>query len=150
MTDHSLTNFQISRYYQNNPQYGGCLSKDQLTKMKPNGKFYIVNMMSSTSGNGSHWVMVYDCDPVCIFYADSYGISAPPEIITFMKKSGKQLRYNHLQFQQINSSECGEYAIRMIDNLLSGRAYNDGLLGKPCKQNEISVNSIYNTISKKK
>jgi hypothetical protein len=60
--------------------------KDELKSLKPpkNGN-YIVNLESSTNGNGSHWLALLIRDKKC-FYCDSFGVLPPQEIITFCKR----------------------------------------------------------------
>ena len=42
MPPHFLTNFEIQKYYQNEPRFNGAYSRDNLTKIK-NGT-YIINL----------------------------------------------------------------------------------------------------------
>ena len=89
----TLSNFQINEYFSKNKRFGGCCCKDELVDKKPGNKFWIINMQDSKDGNGTHWVLVYDCEKGsrgpskrCIYF-DSYGISPPEEIKEFMRKS---------------------------------------------------------------
>ena len=42
MPTHPLTNFEIQKYYQNEPRFNGVYSRDNLKKIK--GKAYIINL----------------------------------------------------------------------------------------------------------
>ena len=119
-TDRSLTNFEIDKYYQQNNFYGGCFSKDQLPK-QIQSKFYIINMDNHNQG-GSHWVLVYNCDDRYCLYFDSFGISPPDQIRTFMRKSKKKMIYPTTDYQSIDSSQCGEFCIYIINQLQENKA----------------------------
>ena len=42
MSPHSLTNFEIQKYYQNEPKFNGVYSRNNLCKIK--NQAYIVNL----------------------------------------------------------------------------------------------------------
>ena len=42
MLPHSLTNFEIQKYYQNKPKFNGIYSRDNLHKIKE--EVYVVNL----------------------------------------------------------------------------------------------------------
>ena len=118
----TLSNFQINEYFSKNKRFGGCCCKDELINKKPVNKFWIVNMQDSDDGNGSHWVLVYDCERKRSIYFDSYGISPPEEIKEFMRKSKKPLVYSDAQYQTLDSSNCGYYCIDTINRLEKGQS----------------------------
>ena len=51
MPPHPLTNFEIQKYYQNEPRFNGAYSRDNLPKAKDGA--YIINL-DEYSGIGSH------------------------------------------------------------------------------------------------
>ena len=53
MPPHPLTNFEIQKYYQNEPRFNGVYSRDNLPKIKDEA--YIINL-DEYSGIGTHWV----------------------------------------------------------------------------------------------
>ena len=53
---HSLTNFEIQKYYQNEPRFNGAYSRDNLPKIKDGT--YIINL-DEYSDIGTHWVSLY-------------------------------------------------------------------------------------------
>ena len=55
MPPHTLTNFEIRRYYQNVLRFNGVYSRDKLQSIK-NGE-YIINL-DEYSDIGTHWVAV--------------------------------------------------------------------------------------------
>jgi hypothetical protein len=78
---------------------------------------YIINLQSSTQGNGSHWIAlcIEDKD---IFYFDSFGIICPSEVTNFCKRIPKSsLAYNDLQIQHIDAQTCGWYCVSFLLHL---------------------------------
>ena len=45
MPPHPLTNFEIQKYYQNQPRFNGVCSRDNLPKIKDGA--YAINLMST-------------------------------------------------------------------------------------------------------
>ena len=56
MPPHPLTNFEIQRYYQNEPRFNGVYSRVNLTEIKDG--VYIRNV-DEYSDIGTHWVALY-------------------------------------------------------------------------------------------
>ena len=57
MTPHPLTNFEIEAYYQNEPQFNGVYSKDNLLDKIKDGA-YIINL-DEYFDIGTHWIALY-------------------------------------------------------------------------------------------
>ena len=53
---HPLTNFEIQKYYKNEPRFNGVYSRDNLPKMKDG--VYIINL-DEYSDIGTHWIDLY-------------------------------------------------------------------------------------------
>ena len=53
---HSLTNFEIQKYYQYEPRFNGVYSRDNLPKIKDGT--YIINL-DEYSDIGTHWVALW-------------------------------------------------------------------------------------------
>ena len=53
MLPHPLTNFEIQKYYQNEPGFNGVYSRDNLTEIKDGA--YVINL-DEYSGIGTHSV----------------------------------------------------------------------------------------------
>ena len=53
---HPLTNFEIQKYYQNEPTFNGAYSRNNLPKMW-NGP-YVINLDEYES-TGTHWIAFY-------------------------------------------------------------------------------------------
>ena len=75
MSPHPLTNFEIQKYYQNEPRFNGVYSKDGA---------YIINL-DEYSDIGTHWVALYVQNNVTYF--DSFGVEhIPKEIKAFINR----------------------------------------------------------------
>ena len=109
-----LSNFdieEIANHYNLDVQ---IIMKDELKNMKPINTNYIINLESSTMGNGTHWMALKIQDKNCV-YCDSYGMLPPEEIISFCKRISKShLSYNTKEIQDINAQTCGFFAIAFI------------------------------------
>ena len=53
MPPHLITNFEIQKYYQNEPTFNGVYSRDNLQKIKDGA--YIIHL-DKYSDIGTHWV----------------------------------------------------------------------------------------------
>jgi hypothetical protein len=86
----------------------GVFMKDELPSKLKCG-FYVVNLQSSTVGNGTHWVAFY-YNSKNSFYFDAFGFPAPVEIEQKLKK----YKYNEKQIQNLKSTACGYYCVCFI------------------------------------
>jgi hypothetical protein len=89
--------------------------KDEMKSLKhsKNGN-YIINLQSSSQGNGTHWLCLAIRDKKC-FYCDNFGVLPPQEVISFCKRIPKSsLGYNGFGFQHIKSETCGFYAVGLL------------------------------------
>ena len=84
MPPHSLTNFEIQKYYQNEPRFNGVYSRDNLPKIKDGA--YVINFYEY-SDIGTHWIALY-VQNYNVTYFDSFGVEdIPKEIKTFIGRS---------------------------------------------------------------
>ena len=67
---HPLTNFEIQKYYQNEPKYNGAYSRNNLFKIKDGA--YVINLHEYES-IGTHWMALY-VNENNITYFDSFGV----------------------------------------------------------------------------
>jgi hypothetical protein len=135
----STSSTQFDNYYQGEKLYGGCYSKDELDKVKPSGKFFIINLQDSTDGDGTHWTCVVDFLPNHVIFTDPFGISPAPPIVSFMAKSPKLAIYSTLDYQSIDSENCGSFCAYFIDELLKGHSlqnFDKDLTSHPSQKNE--------------
>ena len=56
MLPHSLTNFEVQKYYQNEPRFNGVYSRDNLPKIKDGA--YVINL-DEYPDIGTHWLALY-------------------------------------------------------------------------------------------
>ena len=86
MPPHPLTNFEIQKYYQNEPRFNGVYSRDNLPKRssaKLKDGAYKINL-DEYSDIGTHWVALY-VQNNDIIYFDSFGVEhIPKEIKKFI------------------------------------------------------------------
>ena len=70
MSPHPVTNFDIQKYYQNEPRFNGVYSRDNLPKVKDGA--YVIDL-AECSDIGTHWVAlcVHNND---VTYFGSFGV----------------------------------------------------------------------------
>ena len=56
MLPHPLTNFEIQKFYQNEPKFNGVYSRNNLPKIKDGA--YVINLDDFKS-IGFHWIVLY-------------------------------------------------------------------------------------------
>jgi hypothetical protein len=112
-----LNNFELEHIAQH---YGFPLTvvmKDELVNHKPKSGNYIINLESSSQGNGTHWMSLGIHNKQC-FYQDSFGIIPPKEVIDFCKKiPNSRLAFSEIQMQEITTETCGFYSIGLLIHL---------------------------------
>ena len=72
MPPHSLTNFEIQKYYKNESEFNGVYSRDNLPDKVKDGA-YIINL-DEYSDTGTHWVALYVVNNNDVTYFDSFGV----------------------------------------------------------------------------
>ena len=129
MLPHLLTNFEIQKYYQNEPKFNGVYSRDNLpeqssTKCKSveiKDGAYGINL-DEYSDIGTHWVASYGQNNVTFF--DSFIIEhIPKEIKTFV--SYKNIKTNIFRIRAYDSIMCGCLCIGFIDFMLAEKTLID-------------------------
>ena len=81
MPPHPLNNFEIQKYYQNEPRFNGIYSTDKLSKT--NDGAYVINL-DEYSDMGTHQIPLYALNDN-VTYFDSFGAEhIPKEIKTFI------------------------------------------------------------------
>ena len=71
MPPHPLTNFEIQRYYQNEPRFNGVFSRNNLPKKIKHGA-YIINL-AEYADVGMHGIALF-CNRNETFYFGSFGV----------------------------------------------------------------------------
>ena len=70
MLPHPLTNFEIQKYYQNEPRFNGVYSRDNLPKIKDG--VYVINL-DEYSDIGTYWIALNVVNNN-VTYFDSFGV----------------------------------------------------------------------------
>ena len=78
MPPHPLTNFEIEKYYKNEPRFNGVFPRNNLPK-KNKDWAYIINL-DEYSNVGTHWIALF-CKKNEIIYFDSFGVEYIPNKI---------------------------------------------------------------------
>ena len=77
MSPHPLTNFQVQKYYQNEPKFNGVSSKNNSPKI--NDVVYVINLDEYKSIR-THWIALH-LNENNIIYFDSFGVEHIPKEI---------------------------------------------------------------------
>ena len=78
MLPHPLTNFEIQKYYKNEPRFNGVFSRNNIFEKIKNGA-YIINF-DEYKDVGTHWIALF-CKKNEIVYFDCFGVEHIPEEI---------------------------------------------------------------------
>ena len=121
MPPHPLTNFEIQKYYENEPIFIGFFSRDNMPKKIRDGA-YIINL-DEYADAGTHWIALF-CKRSEIVYFDSFVVEHVPEEI---KESieNKNIKANIFWVQANNSVMCGYFCIGFIDFIQAGKKLTD-------------------------
>ena len=116
-----MTNFEIQKYYQNEPRFNGVYSRDDLPKLKDGA--YVINL-DEYSDVGTHWVALYVRNDD-ITYFGSFGVEhIPKEIKTFIGHPCS-IKANIFRIQAYDSIICGYFCIGSIDFMFSGKTLTE-------------------------
>ena len=117
MLPHPLTNFEIQKYYENEPRFNGVFSRENLPKKIKDGA-YVINL-DEYADTGTHWTALF-CSKNEIVYFDSFGVEyIPEEIKEFI--GNKSIKENILRIQASNSIMWGQFYIILIDVMPAGK-----------------------------
>ena len=121
MPPHPLTNFEIEKFYQNEPRFNGVFSRDNLPKKVKYGA-YVINL-DEYADVGTHWIALF-FNRNEIVYFDSFGVEhVLVEIKEFI--GNKNIIANIFRVQANNSVMCGYFCIGFIDFMLAGKKLTD-------------------------
>ena len=110
MKRHSLTNFEIQKYYENEPRFNSVYSRDNLPKKIKDGA-YVINL-DEYEDIGTHWIALF-CNKNEIAYFDNFGVEhIPEEIKEFIGNT--KIKANIFRLQANNSIMCGYSCIGFI------------------------------------
>ena len=114
--DYTTSNFDLLQLNKN-PHFKGVFSKDN--KLPPNtpGTGYIVNLESTTDGNGTHWIGVTH-DNKQTYYYDPFGMVPPDMILKKIKgNTDRPVVYSDVQIQNDNATTCGYFASSFLKHM---------------------------------
>ena len=121
MPHHPLRNFEIQKFYQNEPRFNGVYSRNNLPKKIIDGA-YVINL-DEYADVGTHWIALF-CNINKIVYFDRFGVDhIPEEIKKFI--GNKNINTNIFRVQANNSVMCGYFCIGFIDFMLAGKKLTD-------------------------
>ena len=81
MPPHPLSNFNIQKYYQNEPRFNGVYSRDNLPRIRDGA--YVINL-DEYSDIGTHWIALYVLNND-VTYFNSFRVEhIPKEIKAFI------------------------------------------------------------------
>ena len=120
MLPHSLTNFEIQKYYQNVPKINGVCSRNNFLKIKSGA--YAINLDGFKS-IGTQWIALY-VNNNNVTYFDSFAVKhTSKEIKKFM--GNKNIIINIHRIQAYDSIMCGYLCIGFNDFMLKGKSFLD-------------------------
>ena len=100
MPPHPLTNFEIQKYYKNEPRFNGVFSRNNLFKKIKDGA-YIINL-DEYVGVGTYWIALF-CKRNEIVYFDKFGVEhIPEEVKEFIEEfpGDKNIKANTFRIQE--------------------------------------------------
>ena len=116
MSPHPLTNFEIQKYYQNEPKLNGLYSRHNLPRKIKDGA-YVINL-DEYADFGKHCIALF-CRKNEFVYFDSFGVKHVLEIKNFFWN--KNIIANIFRVQSNNSIMCGYFYIGFIDFMLADK-----------------------------
>ena len=121
MQPHPLTDFEIIKYYENEPRFNGVYSRDNLPNKNKDGA-YVINL-DEHSDIGTHWIALYGRNND-ITYFDSFGVEhIPKEIIKFI--GHRNVIANIFRIQAYDSILCGYFCIGFVNFMFKGKTLTD-------------------------
>lgn len=108
-TDYTTTSLQLEEMArQLDLPLLGVISKDELTGRVKVGSI-IINLESSTDGNGSHWVLLKVFPKGQVIFYDPFGFPPPRQVKQYIGK--RKIGVSTRQIQNPNATTCGYYCI---------------------------------------
>ena len=118
---HPLTNFEIQKYYKNEPRFNSVFSRNNLPKKIKDGT-YVINLYEYADV-GTYWIALF-CNRNEIVYFDRFGVEYIPDQIEEVI-GNKSIKAYIFRLQATDSVMCGYFYIRFIDFLLAGKKLID-------------------------
>ena len=112
MLPHSLTNFEIQKYYKNEPRFNSVFSRKNLFKKIKDGA-YIINLEEYADVGTYGIALVCKKNEIVYFSIFVLNISLKKENKEFI--GNKNIKANIFRIQENNSIMCGYFCIEFID-----------------------------------
>ena len=122
MPPHTLTNFEIQKYYQNEHRFNSVYSRDKLSDKIKDGA-YVINL-DEYSNIGTHWVALYVYNDDATYF-DSFGVEHFPKEIKAFIDCSLSITTNIFRIQAYDSIMCGYFCIGFIDFVIAGKTFTD-------------------------
>ena len=119
MLPHPLTNFEIQKYYQNEPRFNGSFSRDNLPRIKDGA--HIINL-DEYSDSGTHCVALHlgEASPKDVQNDNvTYLILSKQNIFGKKFVNNKTIKTNIFRIQANDSIMCRYFCIGFIDFMLA-------------------------------
>ena len=118
---HPLTNFEIQKFYKNEPRFNGVFSRNNLPK-KIKDRAYVISL-DEYADAATHWIALF-CNKNDIVYFDSFGVEhIAEEVKEFI--GNKNIKTKIFRVQANDSVMCGYFCIGLIDFMLAGEILTD-------------------------
>ena len=119
MPPNPLTNFEIQKYYQNQPRFSGVYFRDNLPKIKD--RAYVINL-DEYSDIGTQWVALYvgGASPKDVnnnnnaIYFDSFGVEHIAKEIKAFIDCSLSIAAIIFRIQAYDSIMCGYFCIGLL------------------------------------
>ena len=120
MPPNPLTNYDIQKYYQNEPKFNGAYSKNNLSKIKDGA--YVLNLDEFKS-IGTHWIALYVKNNNVTYFGSFKVEHIPKEIKKII--GNKNIITNIYRIQSCSSIMCGYFCIGFLDFMPEGKSLLD-------------------------
>ena len=117
MSPHLLTNFEIQKYYQNEPIFNGVYSRDILPN-KIKNETYVINL-DEYSNTGTNRIALYSLNDN-VTYFDSFGVEYNPKKIKIFIDKSTVTRIFFI-IEAYDSVMCEYFCVAFIAFMLEGK-----------------------------
>ena len=109
-------------------------------------EYGVVNSARRDTG-GKHWVCYANPkNSRHVIYFDSFGMAPPPELVKYLKTSGKQVVGNTGKIQDITAESCGFWCVHALKQIHKGVPFSKFLSKfntRKQEENEDKLEDVY-------
>ena len=121
MLPYPSENFEIQKYYENEPRFNDAFSRNNLLLKIKDGAC-VINL-DEYADVGMHWIALYSIKNEIVYF-DSFGVEPVPEEIKEFVRNTNIIAY--IFWVQANDSVMrGYFCIKFIDFMLAGKKMSD-------------------------